>query len=377
MYPEEIETLIKSIVADGKYTVGEQRVLHAKAKQFDIDGDELDVYVLGLVDMVKTQSGEQIQSLMNGKMYPEEIETLIKSIIANGMYTYGKQRFLHAKAKQFGIDCDEIDVYVLGLVHMLNEQSGEQIQSLMKGKMYPEEIETLIKSIIADGMYTDGEQRVLHAKAKQFGIDCDEIDVYVQGLVHMLNEQEQAKVAQAETKVEEQRQSLIMGNVRKCPNCGVIVSADLDKCPECGCNLTNVAVLTAKQRLFNAIENVPDSKSGIESETRTAFIIKMFPAPSTKEELLELISAMDLRRKSEEDETLKKAFNEKYRECILTAKVKFPNDDEFNSLLALTEKAEPLNVGNKVMDTVKEILSMVKPIAIIFAISTAFKYLFS
>ena len=49
--------------------------------------------------------------------------------------------------------------------------------------MYSEQIEQLIKSVIADGIITEKERAVLHKKAAAEGIDEDEIDVYVDGLI--------------------------------------------------------------------------------------------------------------------------------------------------------------------------------------------------
>ena len=49
--------------------------------------------------------------------------------------------------------------------------------------MYSEQLETLIQSIIADGFITDKERAVLHKKAEAEGIDIDEVDVYVDGLI--------------------------------------------------------------------------------------------------------------------------------------------------------------------------------------------------
>ena len=49
--------------------------------------------------------------------------------------------------------------------------------------MYSEQIEQLIKSVIADGVITEKERAVLHKKAAAEGIDEDEIDVYVDGLI--------------------------------------------------------------------------------------------------------------------------------------------------------------------------------------------------
>lgn len=49
--------------------------------------------------------------------------------------------------------------------------------------MYSEQLEQLIKSVIADGVVTEKERAVLHKKAEAEGVDVDEIDVYVDGLI--------------------------------------------------------------------------------------------------------------------------------------------------------------------------------------------------
>ena len=52
--------------------------------------------------------------------------------------------------------------------------------------MYSEQIEQLIKSVIADGVITEKERAVLHKRAVAEGIDEDEIDVYVEGLIALM-----------------------------------------------------------------------------------------------------------------------------------------------------------------------------------------------
>lgn len=49
--------------------------------------------------------------------------------------------------------------------------------------MYSEQLEQLIQSVIADGVITDKERAVLRKKAVAEGVDEDEIDVYVDGLL--------------------------------------------------------------------------------------------------------------------------------------------------------------------------------------------------
>ena len=49
--------------------------------------------------------------------------------------------------------------------------------------MYSQQLEQLIKSVIADGVITDKERAVLHKRAVAEGVDPDELDVYVDGLI--------------------------------------------------------------------------------------------------------------------------------------------------------------------------------------------------
>ena len=50
MYSQQLEALIQSIIADGKITKRERRVLHKRAEAEGIDFGEIDVYVDGLID---------------------------------------------------------------------------------------------------------------------------------------------------------------------------------------------------------------------------------------------------------------------------------------------------------------------------------------
>jgi hypothetical protein len=57
MYSEQLEQLIKSVIADGKITEKERVVLRKKAAAENVDEDEIDVYVDGLIAQMKTPAG--------------------------------------------------------------------------------------------------------------------------------------------------------------------------------------------------------------------------------------------------------------------------------------------------------------------------------
>ncbi|MCQ2192300.1 MAG: zinc ribbon domain-containing protein [Paludibacteraceae bacterium] len=190
--------------------------------------------------------------------------------------------------------------------------------------MYPEEIETLIKSIVADGEYTMQERKVLHKKAMQLGIDVDELDVYVEGLTHVAK-------TQAEAKAEEPIASMNnkMGNVRKCPNCGAPIGGGMVKCPDCGYVFTNVSANSSAQQLAAQIAhcNLDEMKK----------IILHFPIPTTKDDLLEFLISLktkkDLVSDSVEDKSLIPVYEAKYKEVKTKAVTLFPDDPELKNLL--------------------------------------------
>jgi|GEM_PF-3620218 hypothetical protein len=59
--------------------------------------------------------------------------------------------------------------------------------------MYSEKLETMIKSVIADGWFSLKEREVLHRLAEQEGVDADEIDVYVEGLLSEMQNDKKSK----------------------------------------------------------------------------------------------------------------------------------------------------------------------------------------
>ncbi len=52
--------------------------------------------------------------------------------------------------------------------------------------MYSQHLESLIQGVIADGIITEKERAVLHKRAEAEGVDIDELDVYVDGLINQM-----------------------------------------------------------------------------------------------------------------------------------------------------------------------------------------------
>lgn len=171
--------------------------------------------------------------------------------------------------------------------------------------MYDQSLEQLIDAVIADGVITDQERIVVYKKAASLGIDQDEIEVYLEGRL--------AKVAQNKPKSNKE------GNVKKCPACGAFLQGGNAICPECGYTLSNVKVNSSSELLDKRLREASDKKE-------RANIIRSFPIPNTREDLLEFLSMLEPKALQGEDTEETKACYEKFIECINKARISFGND---------------------------------------------------
>ncbi|MCQ2195158.1 MAG: hypothetical protein MJZ28_09455 [Paludibacteraceae bacterium] len=192
--------------------------------------------------------------------------------------------------------------------------------------MYSEELEALIKSVVADGEYSAKEKRVLHKKAKELGIDIDELDVYVEGLSQIaLNQLNAPKEEAQQTPQQQPLMNQNMDNIRKCPNCGAVVPAGVGKCTECGYAFVNVSANKSSLQLMQELKNATSPKE----------VILNFPIPSGKEDLIEFLITMDTKRRV--GDNLSSIYNAKYNEAKLKAQILFPEDSSIRNTIVHTE----------------------------------------
>jgi len=197
--------------------------------------------------------------------------------------------------------------------------------------MYSPDFERLIQSVIADGVITDKERAVLHKRAQTEGIDIDELDVYIDGLV-------------AQMKPAAPKGPTKQGIVTKCPNCGAVVEAGAVKCEECGYVFRGIEANSSIQKLSEILAKIDDSykkETFLDSfsekrQQERAGAITSFPIPTAKEDLLEFIITM----KSKYQNTHysfrfeRGAYKAKYDESMTKAKLMFANDPQFQPLFA-------------------------------------------
>lgn len=187
--------------------------------------------------------------------------------------------------------------------------------------MYSKEIEELIDAALADGVLTEKEKQILLKKAKAQGIDLDEFEMVLNA--RLLKVQQPQSARPARTK---------LGNIVACPNCGAVVQAYMAKCPECGYEFENVKANLSIDRLAETLKN--------KNYKQQADIIRNFPIPNTKTDLLDFMTATKPKflhpistKKSDNASAVMTAYMNKYHECLLKAQVIFPNDSSIISFM--------------------------------------------
>lgn len=206
-------------------------------------------------------------------------------------------------------------------------------------------MESLINAALADGELTEKGRQILFRKAQLMGIDLDKFEMMLdarlveQKKAEARNQQqydlEMGKMRAAQKSVPKSDK---LGDVRKCPACGVILGTFQTTCPNCGHEFTNVGAVNSAKQLFDALQAVEMRKaekiSVYNSDRQRRFIekqaiaerlniIKLFPVPNTKADLMELLamatsSAYDNEIGPEEEVWLQKT-DQIYQKIIVCA----------------------------------------------------------
>ena len=176
--------------------------------------------------------------------------------------------------------------------------------------MYNEQLEKLIEMALMDGELTEKEKQILFKKAEAFGVDLDEFEMVLEA---KLFEKQQSN-KKAETPVAAAPKSDKFGDVKKCPACGAMVQSFQTKCSDCGHEFSNIEANASIHKLLKMLDEVESQRKdddgmnplkafgglmakgmgmggvGDKVNNRKKDIIRNFPIPNTKEDILEFLS---------------------------------------------------------------------------------------
>lgn len=219
--------------------------------------------------------------------------------------------------------------------------------------MYNEQIESLVKAALADGMLTEKEKQILFKKAQSMGIDLDEFEMVLDARLVELQKAEKEKAEKSAPK------SNKLGDIRKCPACGCLIGSFNMICPECGYEFNNIqtnqymetffakieeAKKEKERQLTSRIENTSTSVSGqiksamdqelrdynmdrqkVLDEVEYSFV-KNYPLPRTKEDCVEMLNFIYSKISNAKLSRLTLMWEDKYRAILSTLEYESMNN---------------------------------------------------
>jgi len=211
--------------------------------------------------------------------------------------------------------------------------------------MYSKELEELIESALADGVITDKERAIIHKRAKAEAVDCDELDMVLDGRLEKMKKKQVNQTPAPPKPVE----STKVGNVMKCPNCGEPYQPGAYKCTVCGHVFQNVRANRSSVRLAEGIQQRINTSRGKElSEKELQQIcayIKNFPVPTTKDDMLEFMLSLKPKTTELELHDITSAYNAKFKETVAKAKIIFADDPQVQAAVREVTKFKWSNLS--------------------------------
>ena len=215
--------------------------------------------------------------------------------------------------------------------------------------MYSKELEEFIEIILADQVITEKERSILHKKGAAEGIDPDELDIVIEGRLAKLQKIEKEKQTQAPPLPPKSNK---YGEIRKCPQCGAVVEAGSVKCIECGYNFVGISANSSREKLKGLIDEITNkyrnesnmlSLFSFKKEDEIKMLIRNFPIPTTKEDLLEF--TLYLAPLAQQNSEFTDEYKAKYLECIGKIEVFFNDDPTFYPIMKEIDKHKNLKWG--------------------------------
>jgi hypothetical protein len=219
-----------------------------------------------------------------------------------------------------------------------------------------QELEKLIDLTLADGILTEKEKTVLFRKAKELGVDEDELEIILDGKLHKLQQGNSSSTVKH-------------GEVKKCPSCNANVNSFSSVCGDCGYEFRNIGANNSVKELSNRLDRVVikcEAKSyehmvgrgyGDEETAKQddiaikqKSVIKNFPIPQTREDLFEMLYFIHPKTKvgfSSDKNT--SAWRNKFTEILNRAKVAYASDKKILSELERFETEHKISVLGRVV----------------------------
>ena len=126
-------------------------------------------------------------------------------------------------------------------------------------------------------------------------------------------------------KTNNQRETMFEGNIHKCPNCGEVLNSFASNCPSCGYEIRGAANSAAVQEFVVKLASV-------ESRQEKIAIIRNFPIPNTKEDILEFMILASTNIGDNFEKDISAAWQSKTEQAYQKAQIVFQDEKEFSRI---------------------------------------------
>lgn len=201
-----------------------------------------------------------------------------------------------------------------------------------------QDVEKLLNAAKEKGSITEKQRNLIIAKAQQLNDDTTEIE-FILDDIPIKNSVEAHTLPPIPAL--EKTKSNKQGEVKKCPLCGAIVQGFQAKCPECGYTFEDVKANQSVSKLLELLVAADNQKTDIWDASpidKKKTIIRNFPIPNTKADLIDFLVFLEPKLLVSEDD-FRTDYKIKYDECVAKAKMLFPDDEDFKSLIGKNNNA--------------------------------------
>ena len=121
------------------------------------------------------------------------------------------------------------------------------------------------------------------------------------------------------------RKTVYEGNIHKCPNCGEMLQSFVANCPACGYELRGNMAADSVRKLYWELNRTTTS-------AQKDLIIRSFPIPNSKEDILEFMIMASSNILGEDDRDIYEAWLAKFEQAYQKAVLLFRADDDFTKI---------------------------------------------
>ena len=126
-------------------------------------------------------------------------------------------------------------------------------------------------------------------------------------------------------KTNNQRKTVFEGNIHKCPNCGEVLNSFTSNCPSCGYEIRGSSNPAAVQEFAIKLASA-------ESRQEKIAIIRNFPIPNTKEDILEFMILASTNIGDNLEKDISAAWQSKTEQAYQKAQIIFQDEKEFSRI---------------------------------------------